>query len=127
MQNKVPYEFAIIRLLPKVEREEFINIGAILFCKKKAFLAMRYNLDSMRIKSFSESVEIEMIEEYLKAWQLVCEGKQAGGIIGELDLASRFRWLTNSRSTIIQNSKTHPGICYEPEKELEQIFEKFVL
>lgn len=133
MQNKdvlgvmETYEFSVIRLVPKVEREEFLNIGVILFSKRKKYLGIKYLIDENRINSFSDKVDIDLIRKYLNAWELICEGKPKGGSIGQLDMAERFRWLVASRSTIIQSSKTHPGLCYQPEKVLEQIFERYVL
>ncbi|MBT2159948.1 DUF3037 domain-containing protein [Zobellia barbeyronii] len=127
MQDRVTYEFAIIRLVPRVEREEFINVGAIVFSKRKKFLKMRFTIDRARIKAFASEVDAEAIEAYLKAWELVCEGESKSGAIGKLDLPSRFRWLTASRSTIIQSSKPHPGLCLDPQKELDSLFKKHVL
>ncbi|CAM4131531.1 DUF3037 domain-containing protein [Zobellia nedashkovskayae] len=127
MQDRVTYEFAIIRLVPKVEREEFINVGAIVFSKRKKYLRMRFMIDKTRIKAFSPEIDAEAIEAYLKAWELVCTGEPKSGAIGKLDLPSRFRWLTASRSTIIQSSKPHPGLCFDPQEELDSLFEKHVL
>ncbi len=127
MQNKVTYEFAVIRLVPKVEREEFMNIGVILFSKRKRFLGIKYQINKQKINSFTEDIDTDMINKYLEAWKLVCEGNPAGGSIEQLEQASRFRWLTASKSTIIQCSKTHPGLCLDPEKVLEEIFRRYVL
>ena len=127
MQNRVTYEFAIIRLVPKVEREEFLNIGVLLFSKRKKYLGMQYHIDVKRINSFAESIDIPMIRQYLEAWKLICEGNQKGGTIGQLEQASRFRWLTASKSTIIQCSPTHPGRCEQPDKALQEIFDLYVL
>lgn len=127
MQDKVTYEYAIIRLVPKVEREEFLNIGVILFSKRKKYLGIRYKIDKNRIKSFSESVDIELITKYIRAWELICQGEPNGGAIGKFEISSRFRWLTASRSTIIQSSKTHPGLCHNPEEVLDELFERYVL
>ncbi len=127
MQNKVTYEFAVIRLVPKVEREEFLNIGVILFSKRKKYLGIKYQIDEQRITAFSQDVDIEMIRKYLEAWELVCHGGTKGGQIGALELASRFRWLVAARSTIIQSSKTHPGLCEDPEKVLNKLFQLYVL
>ena len=127
MQNRVTYEFAVIRLVPKVEREEFINIGVILFSKRKKYLGIKYKIDKRRINSFSDEVDTNMISKYLEAWELICEGNPNGGSIGKLELSSRFRWLVASRSTIIQSSKTHSGLCLDPEKVLEDIFNRYVL
>jgi hypothetical protein len=127
MQNKETYEFAVIRLVPKVEREEFLNIGVILFSKRKKYLGMKYQIDEERIHAFSKEVDIDMIREYLKGWELICQGEPEGGSIGKLEMASRFRWLVASRSTIIQSSETHPGLCHDPEKVLEDLFQLYVL
>jgi hypothetical protein len=127
MQNKETYEFAVIRLVPKVEREEFLNIGVILFSKRKKYLGMKYQVDEQRIHAFSKEVDTGMIREYLKAWELICKGAPEGGSIGQLEMASRFRWLVASRSTIIQSSETHPGLCHDPEKVLEDLYQLYVL
>ena len=127
MQNRVIYEYAVIRLVPKVEREEFLNIGVILYCKKKKYLSIKYKIDKQRILAFSEDVDTDIITDYLKAWELICEGHSRGGKIAELNQGMRFRWLVATRSTIIQSSKTHPGMCYEPEDVLESLFSRYVL
>ena len=127
MQDRVTYEFAVIRLVPKVEREEFLNIGVILFSKRKKYLGIKYQIDQKRINSFSEEVDTDMIRKYLEAWKLICEGNPSGGFIGTLELSLRFRWLVAARSTIIQSSKTHPGLCHNPEKVLKELFQRYVL
>jgi len=127
MQGKELYEYSIIRLVPKVERGEFINIGVILLSKNRNYLALKYNIDENRLKAFSQDIDIELVKEYLSAWELVCAGGSKGGKIGELEIRVRFRWLTANRSTIIQSSPVHPGFCNEPDKELEKLFIKFVI
>lgn len=127
MQNKVTYEFAVIRLVPKVEREEFLNIGVIVFSKRKKYLDIKYKIDENRIRAFSEDVDIDMIADYLQAWDWVCKGSPEGGKIAEMEISSRFRWLVASRSTIIQSSKTHPGLCESPQDILDRIFIRYVL
>ncbi len=127
MQDSVTYEYATIRVVPRVEREEFINVGVILFSKRKKFLSMKYHIDDMRLKAFSNEIDLDSIADYLAAWELICHGGTNGGKIGQLDIPSRFRWLTASRSTIIQSSKIHPGLCVDPEKVLEELFNRNVL
>lgn len=127
MQDKVTFEYAIIRLVPKVEREEFFNVGVILFSKRKKFLGVKYHIDSKKLMAFSDVLELEALEQHLKAWQLICEGHPKGGAIGKLELPDRFRWLAACRSTIIQSSKTHSGLCEDPQKALDDIFETYVL
>ncbi|MDW7690863.1 DUF3037 domain-containing protein [Flammeovirgaceae bacterium SG7u.111] len=127
MQDKVTYEYAVIRVVPKVEREEFLNVGVILFSKRKKYLGIRYHIDEKRLKAFSADLDPDMLKNYLEAWEKVCQGGKEGGCIGQLDLPSRFRWLVASRSTIIQSSKTHPGLCHNPEQVLENLFQSKVL
>jgi len=126
MQNKETYEFAIIRLVPKVEREEFLNIGVIVFSKKKKFLKMKYHLDTDRINAFANDVDLKMIDSYLKAWELICVGGKEGGRIAQLEQSFRFRWLAAAKSTIVQTSPTHPGICEDPNVVLEDLFDSYV-
>ncbi len=127
MQDRVTYEFSIIRLVPKVEREEFINIGVLVFSKRKKYLGIKYQIDEARIKSFASEVDIDTVRSYLEAWECICTGAPHGGTIGALELPSRFRWLTASKSTIIQCSKPHPGLCHQPEQVIERIFKNYVL
>ena len=127
MQDRCTFEYAIIRVVPKVEREEFFNVGVILFSKRKKFLDVKYKINRNLMAAFTSEIEIDTLEPYLKAWELICQGAPAGGTIGKLELSDRFRWLTSTRSTIIQSSKTHPGLCEDPGKELEDIFKKYVL
>ncbi len=127
MQDKILYEYAIVRLVPKVERGEFLNIGVILIAKSKDYLGLKFHLDEDRICAFSKEVDIDMVREYLKGWELVCDGNEAGGKIGSLEIRVRFRWLTANRSTIIQSSPVHPGFCTDPSEELAKLMTKFVL
>lgn len=127
MPDKVTYEFAVIRLVPKVEREEFLNIGVILMSKRKRYLGIKYQIDEQRIQAFAKEVDLPMIQNYLHAWSLVCAGGPAGGPIGQLDLHERFRWLTAARSTMIQSSKVHPGRCLDPNQVLEDLFRRYIL
>jgi len=127
MQNSQTFEYAIIRVVPRVEREEFFNVGVILFSKRNKFLGIKYNINKDKLNAFSTDIELEMLEDYLNAWKLICEGDPHGGKIGTFELSDRFRWLTACRSTIIQSSKTHPGLSNDPQKTLDEIFVNYVL
>jgi hypothetical protein len=127
MHDKNIYEYAIIRLVPRVERGEYINIGVILLAKHKNYIGIRYHLDARRISSLYKDVDIDLIRSYLEAWENVCAGGTHGGKIGEMDIRRRFRWLTASRSTIIQSSPVHPGRAENPEEVLNDLFARFVL
>lgn len=127
MQDRVTYEYAIIRVVPKVEREEFFNVGVLLFSKRKNYLAVRYKIDNKKLEAFSEDLDVQMLKDHLEAWRNICAGTADSGTIGHLEISDRFRWLAACRSTIIQSSKTHSGLCMDPEQELEYLFETFVL
>jgi hypothetical protein len=126
MSEKHVFEYAVIRIVPKVEREEFLNAGVILFSKQKKFLQMLYRVDEKRLNLFAEDLDIAEIKDYLHAWELICQGGKGAGGFADKDLPSRFRWLTATRSTIIQSSKVHPGLCADPEAKLQDLFEKYV-
>ncbi|MGD1892131.1 MAG: DUF3037 domain-containing protein [Cyclobacteriaceae bacterium] len=127
MPEKQVYEYAFIRYIPKVEREEFLNVGVIVFCKGQRFLRMKYQLDTLRLQAFTPELDPTELKEYLEAWDAICQGKAKNQPIAQLDPASRFRWLTATRSTIIQSSKVHPGLCSNPEAVLDDLFAKYVL
>lgn len=126
MQGKELYEYAIIRLVPKVERQEFINVGVILYARRLKFLAMKWHVDEGKVRALSSDIDIAKMEDYLRAWEDVCSGAPKGGSIGELEIHVRFRWLTASRSTIIQSSPVHPGFCEDPDEKLKDLYERFV-
>lgn len=127
MQDRVTYEFAIIRFVPKVEREEFINVGVLVFSKRRKYLGIRFSVNKDRIVAFSSKADTDTLSEYLQAWELICAGAPKGGVIGELELADRFRWLAAAKSSILQCSQTHPGLCHDPERELDDLFNRYVL
>lgn len=127
MQEKYLYEYALIRVVPRVEREEFINVGVILFCTKQKFLKVLFTIDQYRLEALSGDVDLVELEAHLNALSKICAGEKEGGPIGTLDLPSRFRWLTATRSTIIQSSKVHPGFCMDVAGTLERLFRTMVL
>jgi len=127
MPNRVPYEFAVIRVVPKVEREEFLNVGVIVFSKRKKYLGIKYQLNEKRLLTFDQALDVDMLKSYLEAWEAVCTGGPQGGSIGQQEQPYRFRWLSASRSTILQTSRIHSGICESPEEVLEDLFRRYVL
>jgi len=127
MQEKHLFEYATIRFVPRVEREEFLNVGVVLYCAKKKFLQCKFYLDSNKLKAFYCEEEMPEFEKHLSAFQQICVGLENSGPIGKLDIPSRFRWLTAMRSTVIQTSRVHPGFCDDPQKTLNKLFEELVL
>lgn len=127
MQQKHLFEYAVIRAVPRVEREEFLNIGVMVYCARLKFLQAKYLLDEQRLTSFSKDLDIAGLKEHVCAFEHICIGDKDAGAIGKLDMASRFRWLTATRSTILQTSKVHPGLCDDAAETLEKLFEQLVM
>lgn len=126
MQEKHIFEYASIRVVPRVERGEFINVGVIVFCKSLGYLDMRFLVDETRLRALHEGIDVEDIRCHLDAFQKICKGDPSGGPIAQLDQPSRFRWLTAKRSTILQSSEVHPGLCTSPGDVLEKLFNELV-
>lgn len=126
MQGKDLFEYAVVRLVPRVEREEFINIGVILYCRKQRFLDSRFELDANRISAFAGTVDLELLTEYIRAFQQICQGTEPNSLIATFDDAERFRWLTAKRSSILQISAVHPGLCTDATLTLNKLFEDLV-
>ncbi|MDB5089256.1 MAG: hypothetical protein JWR09_3250 [Mucilaginibacter sp.] len=127
MQPKYLFEYAVIRVVPRVEREEFLNIGVILYCAKQKFLQTIYLLDEARLQALYPGLDIDELKEHLCSFERICQGDKAAGPIGKLDIASRFRWLTATRSTVLQTSKVHPGMSEDALVTLNRLFDQLVL
>src|SRR5690606_10046986 len=126
MQDRHTFKYATIRMVPKVERGEFFNIGVILYCRRKKFLDMKFHVDPGKLASLAPGVEIGPLIDHLKGWKSIAAGDPASGPIGSSEVSERFGWLTAKRSTILQSSQTHTGLCDDPQKELDCLFEKLV-
>lgn len=127
MQEKHLYEYAVIRVVPKVEREEFINVGIILFSKKAKYIKMQYVLDKGRISLFTKDIDPEDIESALQAFQKIAHGNKGCGIIAAMDIPERFRWLTAVKSACIQTSRPHAGFSDNLDATVQSLFEELVL
>ena len=126
MPEKHLFEYAVIRVVPRVEREEFLNIGIVLFCAKQKFLKAKYFVNESRLTSFCGEIDIDELKQHLHSFERICLGEKEAGSIGQLDMASRFRWLTATRSTVVQASKVHPGFCIDAGETLNKLFEQLV-
>jgi hypothetical protein len=126
MQDNLLYEYAVIRVVPRVEREEFMNVGIVLYCRDKKFLKVVFELDEARLKAFSSKLDIDEMNSYLCAFEEVCHGNTAVSPIAQLPVAERFRWLTATRSTVVQCSKVHPGLCSDPNTVLMRLYKELV-
>lgn len=127
MPEKHLFEYAVVRIIPRVEREEFLNVGVILFCSKQRFLKTIFHLDENRLMALCPLFDISAISENLHAFEKISNGEAKASPIGKLDQASRFRWLTATRSTVLQTSKVHPGFTLDALQTLERLFAQLVL
>lgn len=127
MQEKRTFEYAVIRVVPRVEREEFVNVGVIVFCKRPAFLDMKYVLDEKRLLAIDPEIDLADVRMHLEAFEQISKGFKGSSPIAALDHAARFRWLTAKRSTIVQASAVHPGLCFDPAATTDQLLQKLVL
>jgi hypothetical protein len=121
------FEYATIRVVPRAEREEFVNVGVILYCPKQKFLQAMIMIDVQKLSAFSSHLDIIELEQNLCAFERICNGVKEGGPIATLDMASRFRWLTATRSTIVQSSKIHPGLTNNAGRTLQRLYNQLVL
>lgn len=126
MHKKDLFEYAVIRVVPRVEREEFLNVGVVLYCARQRFLKMLYKINGPRLKALCDECDVGLVNEHLQAFQHVCVGGSNAGSIGSLPIAERFRWLTATRSTVVQTSKVHPGFCEDAGETLEKLFTQLV-
>jgi len=120
------YDYAIIRVVPRVERGEYLNVGVILFCRTRRFLAARVQLDAARLAAFAPELDHELIATHLERIPLLCAGGEESGPIGALSQAERFHWLVSPRSTVIQISPVHCGLSDDPAATLEKLFKQLV-
>lgn len=127
MQQTHLFEYAVVRVVPKVEREEFLNVGVIVYCREFNFLQVMYTLNEDRLRIFCTQIDKEELLQNLQSVDRICKGSEDAGPIGSLDIAGRFRWLTATRSTIIQTSKVHPGFCTNPAEILNRLYTQLVL
>jgi hypothetical protein len=127
MQENYLFEYAVIRVVPRVEREEFLNAGIVLYCASQKFLKMLFDVNGDKLCSFCDKIDADEVNKYLLAFEEICKGGDNAGPIGKLGIAERFRWLTATRSTIIQTSKVHPGFCKNPDETLSILYNKLVV
>lgn len=127
MQEQHLYEYAVIRVLPAVEREEFLNVGIVLFCKRAKYIKVLYTLNTARFAAFAGDLDLEQVQKNLDAFEKIAMGTKNCGPIAELDVPSRFRWLTAIRSSAIQTSRPHPGLCTNLDDTAQRLFAEMVL
>ena len=123
MPERNSFEYATIRVVPRVDRAEFVNAGVILFCLSRNYLAARVEVNETRLRALWPELDLDAVARHLFAIPAVCQGE---GPIGELSRRERFRWLVSPRSTVIQISPVHAGLCETPEETLDDLFHQLV-
>lgn len=127
MHTPNSFDYAVIRVVPFTEREEFFNVGVILFCPPRRFLEARVYLDCGKLQALAPALHAEEVQQRLDAVVKICAGHKTAGPMARISQRARFHWLVAPRSTLIQVSPVHSGICQEPEPMLERLFREQVL
>lgn len=126
MQESHLFEYAVIRVMPHVERGEFLNVGVILYCGPQKFLGCKAEIDEDRLKVLCDSLDFNELRQHIESFKRICAGKEDGGRIGQLSMPERFRWLTAARSTVVQTSHVHPGLCTDAAEKLASLYRQLV-
>jgi hypothetical protein len=126
MPARSVFEYAAIRVVPRVERAEFVNVGVVVFCRTRRFLESRTRLDAARLLALDPALDVGAVAELLGYIPLVCRGGAGAGPIGALPSHERFRWLTAPRSTVVQPAPVHSGLCHDPALALERLMQQLV-
>jgi hypothetical protein len=127
MHAAASFDYALLRVVPRVERQEFINAGVVVYCPEKRYLAARIRLDVARLRALWPDADAALIEKHLHAVEQICAGDAEAGPIARLSLGERFHWLTSPRSTIIQMSPVHTGVCDGTEELLDRLEKQFLV
>ena len=126
MRDHATYDYAVIRVVPRVERAEFVNVGIILWCQDETFLEARIELDEGRLLALAPDLDIAAVRAHLATIPAICAGGDGAGPIGKLSRRERFDWLTAPRSTMIQTSPVHAGRCADPRAAIEHLLDRMV-
>ena len=121
MPDKYRYDYAVVRVVAKVDREEFINAGVILSCPDRSFLEARIKLNEARLLALDPGVDLDLVRNHLATIPVICRGGEGAGAIGQLPQRQRFHWLVAPRSTVIQTSPVHTGRCDDPAAALDHL------
>lgn len=127
MQEQHLYEYAMIRLVPNLARGEFLNVGIAVFSKRQKYIKVLWAINEVKTQLLSDELDINQVRLNLECFEKVALGEKEGGSIAAFDITSRFRWLTATRSSALQVSKTHAGLSYDLDKTAQRLFEELVL
>ena len=125
-EERAPFAYATIRVVPRVEREEFINVGVVLFSRPRRYLALRTGLDPKRLRALWPELDLEAVARQLAVLEAVARGDPAGGAMAQWPQAERFGWLTAPASTAVQPGPVHPGLARDPAAALDDLFAALV-
>ncbi len=126
MQQNASFDYAVLRVVPRVDRGEFINAAVVVYCREKRYLDVRVRLDEARLRALWPDVDVALVWEHLGALERVCRGDVGAGPIAQLSESERFHWLTAPRSTILQPSPVHTGVCDGVEGLVERLAERLL-
>jgi hypothetical protein len=121
-----PFEYAVIRVLPRIERGEQINVGVLLYCQRRDFLGARTHLDRVRLRALDPTADVDAIAASLRCWEEICVGGPDAGPVGGMRPGERFGWLTAPRSTVVQAGPVHTGLTEDPAAELDHLVDVLV-
>ena len=122
-----PFQYAVIRIVPRIEREEFVNVGVIVFCRTRSYLAARVEFEPQRLSILAPGADLDQVPGHLDALVRVAAGDPDAGPIAQLPQSERFHWLVAPSSTVIQTSPVHSGLCEDPEHTLDHLMRSLVL
>lgn len=126
MPGKASFNYAVLRVVPRVDRQEFINVGVIVYCRERRLLAAKIHVDEVRLRALWPSLDVDTVRRHANGVVRICEGDATAGPIARLSQSQRFHWLVSPRSTVIQTSAAHTGICEEGDGLVDRIFEEMV-
>jgi hypothetical protein len=121
------FDYAVIRVVPRVEREEFLNAGIVLFCLQQRFLEARIHIDEQRLLALWPQLDLNLVRNHLEAFPRICAGDPSAGPISQLTQRERFHWLVSPRSTIIQISPVHTGLCDTPADLMDTLAQRYLI
>ena len=127
MLTSASFEYAVLRVVPRVERQEFLNVGVLVFCRERRYLEARVHLDPLRLHALAPTLDLELIRQHAEAVVRICLGDVTAGLIARSSQSERFHWLTAPRSTMLQTSPVHTGICSDVDGILDRLFGQLVL
>jgi hypothetical protein len=127
MRIRSSFDYAVVRIVPRVERGEFVNAGVIVFCLEKKYLGARVHVEEDRLRALWPEIDVDLVRNHLDAFRRICDGDETAGPVAKLTIRERFHWLVSPRSTIIQVSPVHSGLCEGADGLLDRLFQELVV